>query len=244
MSLRVTNPTDSPHLSRRLVEQANNSLHTRNGGGERRSCRGVISDAKVLPLWRASLAGTQMKALLWSVSAVMYPAFVRAPLRAFSCALRQLALLLRLRRPAGYGFPPNLVRKDRRKDFSGASVNAELRHLGAWPTRLMVPRPRSGDSTNGDNHVPEQSNPHRLPRQQRRSPHQQPGLQRHHAFAGNQVLLQEGWQVHLAHRMASLRSLRQALGVRQDARQRRAYPGGRRTAQSGVREQEDGLRSE
>ena len=30
-----------------------------------------------------------MKALLWSVSAVMYPAFVRAPLRVFSCALRQ-----------------------------------------------------------------------------------------------------------------------------------------------------------
>src|SRR3984957_2055149 len=112
-----------------------------------------------LPLWRASLGGAQMKGLLWSVSAVMYPAFVRAPLRAFSCALRQLALLLRLRRPAGYGFPPNLVRKDRRKDFSGASVNAELRHLGAWPTRLMVPRPRSGVSTNGDNHVSEQSKP-------------------------------------------------------------------------------------
>ena len=53
MSLRVTNPTDSPHLSRRLVEQANNSLHTRNGGGERRSCRGVISDAKEL----AAVAG-------------------------------------------------------------------------------------------------------------------------------------------------------------------------------------------
>jgi hypothetical protein len=117
-----------------------------------------------LQLRRTSPAKMQMRTLLWRVSAVMYPAFVRAPLRAFSCALRQLALLLRLRRPAGYGFPPNLVRKDRRKDFSGASVNAELRHLGAWPTRLMVPRPRSGDSTNGDNHVPEQSNPHRLPR--------------------------------------------------------------------------------
>ncbi len=63
------------------------------------------------------------------------PAFVRAPRRGFSCALRQLALLLWLRRPAGYGFPPNLVRKERRKDFSGASANAELRHLGAWPTR-------------------------------------------------------------------------------------------------------------
>src|SRR5271163_397220 len=45
----------------------------------------------------------------------MYPTFVRAPLRGFSCALRQLALLLRLRRPAGYGFPPNLVRKKRPK---------------------------------------------------------------------------------------------------------------------------------
>jgi len=35
MSLRATNPTDLPHLSRRLVEQANNSLQARNGGGER-----------------------------------------------------------------------------------------------------------------------------------------------------------------------------------------------------------------
>ena len=53
MSLRATNPTDLPHLSRRLVEQANNSLQARNGGGERRSCRGVISDAKGL----AAVAG-------------------------------------------------------------------------------------------------------------------------------------------------------------------------------------------
>src|SRR6266849_1014785 len=182
-----------------------------------------------------------MKTLLWSVSAVSYRAFVRAALRGFSCALRQLAFLLRLGRPAGYGFPPNLVRKVRRKDFSGHSVNAELRHLGAWPTRSMVPRSRSGNSTNGDNHVPEQSNPHRLPRQQRRSPQQQRGLQRYHPLAGNQVLLQEGWQVRLAHRMAPLRRLRQALGVRQDAYQGRTYPGGRRTAQPGVPEQQDGL---
>ena len=71
--------------------------------------------------------------------------------------------------------------------------------------------------------------------------HQQPGFQLHHPLAGNQVLLQEGWQVHLAHRMAPLRRLRQALGVRQDAHQGRTYPGGRRTAQPGVRQQEDGL---
>src|SRR6202451_3389294 len=100
-----------------------------------------------LPLWRTSFAEPQIKTLLWVVSAVMYPAFARAPLRGSSCALRQLALLLRLRRPTGYGFPRNLVRKERRKEFSGASVNAELRHLRAWPTRLMVPRSRSGNST-------------------------------------------------------------------------------------------------
>jgi len=165
MSLRVTNPADSPHLFRRLVEQANNSLHTRNGGGERRSCRGVISDAKGLAAVAGFSRGDADEGFALERVCRYVSRFVRAPLRAFSCALRQLALLLRLRRPAGYGFPPNLVRKDRRKDFSGASVNAELRHLGAWPTRLMVPRSRSGNSTNGDNHVPEQSNPHRIPRQ-------------------------------------------------------------------------------
>ena len=53
MSLPAANPTDLPHLSRRLVEQPNNSLQARNGGGERRSCRGVISDAKGL----AAMAG-------------------------------------------------------------------------------------------------------------------------------------------------------------------------------------------
>src|ERR1700721_3229664 len=69
------------------------------------------------------------------------PPFARSLLRGLSGALRQLALLLRLRRPAGYGFP------------SGPSVNAELRHLGAGPSRLAPPgvtRARSGNSTNGD----------------------------------------------------------------------------------------------
>jgi hypothetical protein len=35
--------------------------------------------------------------------------------------------------PAGYGIRTNLVREVQRKDFSRASVNAELRHLGAGP---------------------------------------------------------------------------------------------------------------
>src|SRR5271156_7244004 len=69
----------------------------------------------------------------------------------------------------------------------------QMQSFGTWehgPLALLVPRSRSGNSTNGDNHVPEQSNPHRLSRQQPRSSHQQRGLQRHNPLAGNQVLLQ------------------------------------------------------
>src|ERR1017187_7853265 len=78
-----------------------------------------------------------MTTLLWRVSAVMYPAFVRAPLRRFFMRPAAARSSAWLRRPAGYGFPPNLVREERRKDFSGASANAEPRHLGAWPTRFI-----------------------------------------------------------------------------------------------------------
>ncbi len=58
-----------------------------------------------------------------------------------SGALRQLALLLLLRRPSGYGFRAE------------PSVSAELRHLGAGSSRLAPPgvtRARSGNSTNGE----------------------------------------------------------------------------------------------
>jgi len=48
--------------------------------------------------------------------------------RGFSCAQRQLALLLRLRRPAGYGFPSKSYSQTARKDFSGPSVNGTWEH--------------------------------------------------------------------------------------------------------------------
>ena len=41
MSFYAANPAGSPHLSPRLVEQANNSLQTRNGGGE---CAVLVTD--------------------------------------------------------------------------------------------------------------------------------------------------------------------------------------------------------
>jgi hypothetical protein len=74
-----------------------------------------------------------MGALVQSASAVWYPAICSVTASGYSGALRQLALLLRRSRPSGYGIPPNPVRAVRRKDFSGASVNAELRRLGAGP---------------------------------------------------------------------------------------------------------------
>ena len=125
MSLRAANPTDLSHLSRHLVEQAKNSLHTRNGGGERRSCRGVISDAKGL----AAVAGFSRGDADEGFALERVCRYVSR-----LCSGTASGLFMR---PAGYGFPPNLVRKDRRKDFSGASVNADLRHLGAWPTRFI-----------------------------------------------------------------------------------------------------------
>ena len=172
MSFLAANLAGFPDLSPCVVERAIAGLSTGNGGGELLlSCGGhAYSYPTAIAANFRRLCANQNFVLQRVCRYVSR--LVRAPLRGFSCARRQLALLLRLRRPAGYGFPPNLIRKERRKDFSGASVNAELRRLGASPTRFLVPRSRSGNSTNGDSHVPEQSNPHRLPRQQRRSPYQ------------------------------------------------------------------------
>jgi len=150
MSFLAANPAGFPHLSPRCVRRPNRAFRRTTAVAHNALLTADMPARIGLRRRRTSFAKTWMNTLLWRVSAVMYPALVRAPLRSFSCARRQLALLLRPGRPVGYGFPPNLVRKLRRKDFSGASVNAELRHLGAWPTRLMVPRSRSGNSTNGD----------------------------------------------------------------------------------------------
>jgi len=164
MSISAANPAGPPNVSLCIVGLANESAPSCDGGGKHHpSCDGHASleRAPITVAFRSQ--GTHENFVLKSVcrfvsrlcSDTASGLFIR-PAAARSSAS--------LRRPAGYGFPPNLVRKKRRKDFSGTSVNAELRHLGAWPTRFMMPRPRSGDSTNGDHHVPEQSNPHRLPR--------------------------------------------------------------------------------
>jgi hypothetical protein len=56
--------------------------------------------------------------------------------RGWSCALRQLALLLRLHRPAGYGFPRNLVRKPRAKRFLRTLRKCRASALGSMAHSL------------------------------------------------------------------------------------------------------------
>ena len=162
-----------PYVSLQMVLQSDSEADDRQHSVCDLRCllRVDMATARRQRLRRTSSAEIEMRSFgSGSVSAVLYPAFcsvtasgpIRRPAAARSSASASSC-------PAGYGFPPNLVRKVRRKDFSGPSVNAELRHLGAGPTRLASPgvtRAGSGNSTNGDtDHVPEQSNPHRLPRQ-------------------------------------------------------------------------------
>ena len=134
--------------------------------------------------------------------------------------------------PIGLRFPSKSCSASTPKDFSGPSVNAELRHLGAGPTRKATPavtRTGSGNSTNGDTTMyQKQSNPQRLPRQRcRSSPRHRPQL--YHLLPCYKILLQgrEQQPIHLAYRVAPLHCLREALGVRQDAEQRRTCAGGR-----------------
>jgi hypothetical protein len=169
MSFRAANPAGFSHLSPCLTERANRAIRHATSAANCTLLTGALGGPKVLAMAAAFLRQYADENFALERVCRFVSRLCSGTASGFSCALRQLALLLRLRRPAGYGFPPNLVRKERRKDFSGPSVNAELRHLGARPTRLMVPRSRSGNSTNGDNYVSEQSNSHRLSRQQPRS---------------------------------------------------------------------------
>jgi hypothetical protein len=81
MSFRAANPAGFSHLSPCLVELANKSISTCNGGGKLRSSYGGHADSNRPAIAANFRSQVQMKTLLWGVSAVVYPAFVRAPLR-------------------------------------------------------------------------------------------------------------------------------------------------------------------
>jgi hypothetical protein len=106
MSFHATNRAGFPHLYRRPVEQVNESPQTCNAGGKLRPSYRRHASRIELRVRQTSAANLQMKALLWRVSAVVYPVFCSVtasrPLRRPAA----LGLLLRILRPFGGSAPP------------------------------------------------------------------------------------------------------------------------------------------
>src|SRR5713101_4630160 len=132
-----------------------------------------------------------MTTLLWSVSAVMYPVFFSVTASGPFRRPAALGLLLRISRPFGVSVPPKTSLRTTAKNASQTSFGPlpESRPSALGSRAHSLAPPSVTRATTGEfnkrrhDHVPEQSNPHRLSRQQPRSSHKQPGLQRHRSFA-------------------------------------------------------------
>ena len=92
-----------------------------------------------LRLRRTSFAKNLARTLLWSLSAVMYPAFARSQLRGLSGARRHSVFCFAFRAPLGSRFLPKQVCNQRhetpRKLLSGPRRECSPSALGAGPTR-------------------------------------------------------------------------------------------------------------
>ena len=83
MSISAANPVGLPHVSLCVVGLANESAPRSNGGGELHlSCTGHANSERALTV-AAFRSQSANKNVALKMSAVMYPAFVRAPLGAF-----------------------------------------------------------------------------------------------------------------------------------------------------------------
>ena len=151
MPMLAVNPAAFRSLMSPLVEPTNKSFPACNGGGGRRPSYGVLRSSRLAAMaadfFRQNADGNHCPGACLPSS---IPPWFGHRFEAVPAPCGNSLFCFGLGRPAGYGFPPNLVRKVRRKDFTGASVNAELRHLGAWPTRFDGAPIQIGNSTNGD----------------------------------------------------------------------------------------------
>ena len=134
-----------------------------------------------LQLRWTSAANAQMRTLLWSVSAVMYPVFCSVTASGPFRRPAALGLLLRILRPFGVSVPPKTSLRTTAKNAAQTSFGPlpESRPSALGSRAHSLSSAQCDPSNNGKfnkrrhYHVPEQSNPHRLPRQQPRSSHQQ-----------------------------------------------------------------------
>src|SRR5271169_225030 len=137
-----------------------------------------------------------MTTLLWRVSAVMYPVFFSVTASGPFRRPAALGLLLRIARPFGVSVPPKTSLQTTAKNAVQTSFGPlrESRPSALGSRTHSLGFARCDPSNNGKfnkrrhDYVPEQSNPHRLCRQQPRSSHQRQS-QPDHSLASNQVLL-------------------------------------------------------
>ena len=139
MSFHAADPAGFSHLSLCPVEPANKSLSTRNYGGELRPFYGGPCRSNRTAVAVNFRSQVQMTTLLWPVSAVMYPVFCSVTASGPFRRPAALGLLLRIARPFGVSVPPKTSLRTTGKYASQTSFGplqkADLRHLGAGPTR-------------------------------------------------------------------------------------------------------------
>jgi len=156
MSFLAANPAGFSHLYPRLVERAIASLSTRNDSGELRPFAADMPARIELRLRRTSFAKMPMRTLLWSVSAVMYPAFARSQRRGLTGARRHSVFCFALRAPTGPGTSQNKFRnhgKRRRANFFRAPPRKQTFDLGSRAHSLgsaQCDPSNNGNSKNGD----------------------------------------------------------------------------------------------
>ena len=120
MSFHAANPAGFSHLSSCPVERRTRAFRPATTvamrpsyGGHARSNRAAIAAN-----FRAS---TQMRTLLWSVSAVMYPVFCSVTASGPFRRPAALGLLLRIARPFGVSVPPKTTLRTTAKNASQTS---------------------------------------------------------------------------------------------------------------------------
>ena len=122
MSFHAANPAGFSHLSSCPVESGEQEpfdaqLRWRIASFLRRTC----PLESQLRLRRTSAANVQMRTLLWSVSAVMYPVFCSVTASGPFRRPAALGLLLRISRPFGVSVPPKTSLRTTAKNASQTS---------------------------------------------------------------------------------------------------------------------------
>src|SRR5271166_3769198 len=190
MSISAANPAGLPHVSLGVVGLANESAPRSNGGGELHlSCTGHANSERALTVAAFRSQSANKNVALKNVcryvsrlcSGTASGLFMR-PAAARSSASAAPPSGLRFPSKSRSERPPKRFLRSLRKCRASA-LGSMVHSLNGAPTKIGRFNKRRHD------HVPEQNNPHRLSRQQPRSSHQQPGIQRHHSFAGNEVFL-------------------------------------------------------